>query len=442
MSKNSVILVGAIFLLIGFSSLQAEPPSLTTGKSADPAVIYLPGEGSPDEATVTLTVTGIGDPQIQTFPIDVVLVMDRSASMAGQTMNDAKVAAMYFCKLLDGELDQSSLVSFGTTATLDQELTPDHYLTIVAINGLEAGGNTAIGSGIYEAHTELTSSRHRPEAQPVMVLMSDGNHNAGPDPLAAADLAKSHGTIIYAIGLGAQVNEQLLMAIASDPDSEYYYYAPSSEDLDSIYGTVHEHISHLAAREVFAFEILAESIHYVPGSFSIDPIWVVGDSAAWELGALNIGDTWSVSFNITASDTGYLPVDDYPVAQATYLNFLGDPDSVPFPQAYVRVLPLTGVEEDLEKQGRAAFLRVRPNPFSSFSAIQYTLTRPAPVTLEIYNLAGELIRTLAAGLKPAGTYIVAWDTKDDSRIEVPAGVYLLRLKAGNSASTHKIVLLR
>jgi hypothetical protein len=444
MSKRQLILAGAVILLIGSSPLQADPPSLTTDKSVDPTVIYLRGTGIPDETTVTLTVTGIGDPQIETFPMDVVLVMDKSGSMAGQKMVDAQAAAIDFCFNLEIDFDQSSLVSFNDMASVNSGLTPDHNSTMIAILGLVPGGGTAIGFGIYVAQNELTSSRHRPGSEPVIVLMSDGDNNSGPDPVIEADIAKAQGTIIYTIGLGAGANETLLRAIASDPDSEFYFFAPSSADLDSIYGSIHEHLSNLAAMDVFATEILADSLEYVPGSFSIDPLSISGDTTVWDLGNMNIDDSWVVTFNITASDTGHLPVDDYPNAEATYINYVGEFDSVAFPQAYIDViLSTTGVEENVdERKAEEVSLKVNPNPFFFFPTIQYSLPKDTPVTLEIFNLAGVQIRTLVDELKPAGTYVVDWDTKDNSGKKMSSGVFFLRLKTGTLTSTHKMVLLR
>jgi uncharacterized protein YegL len=349
MNKIQGVLTGAVSLLIGVSSLQADPPSLTTDKSVDPTVINLQGTGFPDEATVTLSVTGIGDPQLELFPIDVILVMDKSGSMSGQLMDDAKAAAIYFVSLLDLVQDKSGLVSFNDIATLDQSLTSYHILTLEAISPLEAGGGTAIGSGIIVAQDELTSPRHRGNAGPVMVILSDGNNFTGPNPVTAANSAKAEGTIIYSIGLGPWVDEILMKEIASDPDSEFYFYAPTSEELDSIYGKVHEHLSYLAATEIMATEILAENIEYVPGSFSISPLSLSGDTVKWNLGSLYIGDNWAVTFNITAQDTGHLPVDDFPNAEVTYQNYLGSPERVSFPQAYIDVLLATGVEEELER---------------------------------------------------------------------------------------------
>jgi uncharacterized protein YegL len=341
------------------------PPSLSTFKSVDPTLIWLEGTGSPDEATVTLTVTA-GYFPVDTLPVDVVLVMDRSGSMAGQKMIDAKNAATYFCSLLISNYDQSGLASFNDTASLDQELTYDHSLTMAAIDSLVVGGGTKIGYGIREAQGELTSIRHRTGVVPVMVLLSDGV-DGGSNPRSEADIAKAQGTVIYSIGLGWGVDEQLLKDIASDPDSEYYYYAPTSSDLDSIFGRIHSHISsNVFATQTFFHEILAPNIHYVPGSFSVDPISVSGDTAVWDLGIMRIDESWAVTFNITASDTGHLPVDDYPNAEVNYINCLDMPENVPFPQAYIDVIaPTVGIEEEMViGEGDGVFLRTSPNPFS------------------------------------------------------------------------------
>jgi flagellar hook assembly protein FlgD len=64
------------------------------------------------------------------------------------------------------------------------------------------------------------------------------------------------------------------------------------------------------------------------------------------------------------------------------------------------------------------------------------------VTLEIFNLTGGLIRTLVSEWKPAGTYVLEWDSKDRTGKEVPSGVYLLKLKAGDLATTRKLILLK
>jgi uncharacterized protein YegL len=335
LSLLTVGLIAAVFA----SPLLADPPALQTGKTALPSVIYMPGFGSPNEASVTLTVTAVGDTQMLLFPLDIMLLIDKSTSMEGPSMDSAKAAAAHFCSLLDDTLDQSGLVSFNWWVTMDQALTTNHQLTIDAIMALTTGSGTAIGSAINRAQTELLSPRHRPQSKPIMILLSDGDNNAGPDPVAAAAAAKAQGTFIYAISLGTTLDTLTMKAIASDPDSVYYFHAPTFNALDSVYQKIHASFSVQAARNISANEILAGGFEYVPGSFSIAPVALWGDTAIWDLGNMDIGNAWTVSFNIAPNDTGHqVPVDDYPSARVDYTNYLGNPESVSFPQAYLDVM--------------------------------------------------------------------------------------------------------
>jgi hypothetical protein len=83
-----------------------------------------------------------------------------------------------------------------------------------------------------------------------------------------------------------------------------------------------------------------------------------------------------------------------------------------------------------------------PNPARSTTAISYQLQYPGHVSLRIYNVAGQLVRTLASGNKPAGCYTTRWDGRDQLGKPVAAGVYLYRLDAGSFAATNKLVVVR
>lgn len=78
-----------------------------------------------------------------------------------------------------------------------------------------------------------------------------------------------------------------------------------------------------------------------------------------------------------------------------------------------------------------------PNPFNSSTRISYSLAAPSEVTLTIFDLLGREIQILAAGKKPAGRYEVSFISTD-----LPSGVYLYRLRAGNQIETKRLILLR
>lgn len=83
-----------------------------------------------------------------------------------------------------------------------------------------------------------------------------------------------------------------------------------------------------------------------------------------------------------------------------------------------------------------------PNPFNPSTTIRFALPRAAEVTLTIYNLRGQLLRTLLAGPLAAGRYTVTWDGTSESGAAVPSGLYIYRLNAGDYVATKKMTLLK
>ncbi|MEK7461933.1 MAG: vWA domain-containing protein, partial [Patescibacteria group bacterium] len=191
-------------------------------------------------------------------PVDVALVMDRSGSMAflgttpPQPLTDVKSAARYFTDQLEGNT-LYSLISFANEATNPIDATLDAGLETIkkAINNIAiaaVGGvqNTNIGTGILAARDELNSARHRKDANKAVVLLTDGVPNLPiktgvqnyPETYAleAANLARQDGISIYTIGLGKDINTNLLRTLATTTTEAYF--APSADDLNSIYNQI------------------------------------------------------------------------------------------------------------------------------------------------------------------------------------------------------------
>jgi flagellar hook assembly protein FlgD len=64
------------------------------------------------------------------------------------------------------------------------------------------------------------------------------------------------------------------------------------------------------------------------------------------------------------------------------------------------------------------------------------------VSLKIYNIKGELVRTLIEEYKPAGYHTVTWDGKNEDGMEVSSGVYFYRMVSGDFSSTKKMVMIK
>ncbi len=83
-----------------------------------------------------------------------------------------------------------------------------------------------------------------------------------------------------------------------------------------------------------------------------------------------------------------------------------------------------------------------PNPFNPETSIRFQLPEAAEVTLNIYNLKGQLVRKLVNDRKQAGFHEITWNAKDNAGNNMPSGVYLYRIQAGAFTDVKKLTVLR
>ncbi|MCL5019908.1 MAG: C10 family peptidase [Patescibacteria group bacterium] len=84
-----------------------------------------------------------------------------------------------------------------------------------------------------------------------------------------------------------------------------------------------------------------------------------------------------------------------------------------------------------------------PNPFNPSTTIQLQIPENAQVLLTIYNITGQVIKTLFDGEKKAGFYNMVWDGTNNAGLKVSSGVYIYRLKTNKGfTQTRKMVLMK
>ena len=105
---------------------------------------------------------------------------------------------------------------------------------------------------------------------------------------------------------------------------------------------------------------------------------------------------------------------------------------------------LTAVETEVPGSIPLSYLlnQNSPNPFNAKTTIRFELPATSTVTLEVYNLAGQKVRTLVDGTKQAGRYSAVWDGKDEAGRDVASGIYLYRLQADDFIDIKRMVLLK
>ncbi len=121
-------------------------------------------------------------------------------------------------------------------------------------------------------------------------------------------------------------------------------------------------------------------------------------------------------------------------------------DSLPYLVIYSRPIKLevgTGIS-DLGDTDEATLLPTQtelfpnyPNPFNPETQISYHLAKAGKVELRIFNVNGQLVRTLVEGFQQAGKHQIVFSAAD-----LPSGVYFYQLKAGRFQQTRKMILMR
>lgn len=137
-----------------------------------------------------------------------------------------------------------------------------------------------------------------------------------------------------------------------------------------------------------------------------------------------VGPGDSVGINVVVNSSG-LPSGTY---YDTLYVFSDDPDENPYPIPVI--LHLVGIEE-AEKTTQApvvnALYHACPNPFKSKARISYSVAKESKIKLEVYNVAGQKVKTLINEKHGPGHYKTIWNGWDDKSRRVSAGVYFMRL---------------
>lgn len=212
--------------------------------------------GSSFQVRLSLT----AEPDIVSNPTDIVLILDRSGSMAGSALANLKNGAKAFIDIIDeatdgtqdGQIGSGSriaVVSFAETATADTQLITSVADLKAAVDALTAGGNTNHADAFTKASELLAGPSTN---APVMVMFTDGETTAGPDPSPIAAAARAAGATIYAIGLSGSggVDASALEDWASKPASAYVAITPDDAELEDLFENLARNISNPGATNV------------------------------------------------------------------------------------------------------------------------------------------------------------------------------------------------
>lgn len=191
--------------------------------------------------------------EIQTFGVDIMLVLDVSGTMAERDMMAGNraitrldAAKSVMAGFIEGRRsDRIGLIAFGSQSLTRCPLTIDYDLVSLALEEIaldlfpEEMRRTAIGNALATGVSRLWKSDARSK---IVVLLTDGANNAGNvAPLGAAEIAKSEDIRVYTIGFGSprrtDVDEEVLKQIAETTGGRFFR-STSLQDLKRVYALI------------------------------------------------------------------------------------------------------------------------------------------------------------------------------------------------------------
>jgi len=90
----------------------------------------------------------------------------------------------------------------------------------------------------------------------------------------------------------------------------------------------------------------------------------------------------------------------------------------------------------------AILLSAYPNPFNPSTTISFDLIKSESVSINIYNIKGQLIKSLANKVYDKGNHSIVWDGKDNNNINCGTGVYFYKMKTGRTTQTKKMMIIK
>ncbi|MBL0176470.1 MAG: VWA domain-containing protein [Ignavibacteria bacterium] len=315
-------------------------------------------------------------------PFTAMLVLDVSGSMAGAGIAGLKVASNALVDFLNPQDDEAGIISFSSTVTLRRNFTSDKSRLHATVDSLNATGATAVWDAAC-AGIQLLAAHQGKQSQAVVVMTDGGDNMSSKTPQDVALFALQHNKRVFTIALGTGPQTQHLQYIA-DTTGGLFFQTPSPNDLASIF----LQIASFARRGFDEY-----TVRYT----SPDPL-----AAEHTLGvAVTVCDTMAFG-SVTRKSLNALAVGG------------------------------------AERPSSAVLLRNYPNPLARSTVIEYTLPQGEhDVTLDLLDVSGRVVATVLRVRQQGGAHSADFDAGS-----LPAGVYLVRLRAGESVATTRMIVTK
>ena len=206
-------------------------------------------------------------PDIVNSPTDIVLILDKSGSMAGVPFESLKAGARAFIDIIDESTDGTKDGTIGSGSAIgivglihrygESPLTTSVSQLNFALDNMVAGGSTNHQAAFALVLSMMDFANGKAK---VMVMFTDGKTTSGFPPEPTAKLARDKGVLIYCIGLTGVggIDVTTLEQWASQPSASYVSIAPTPADLELIFAELAANISKPGATGIVVDETLED----------------------------------------------------------------------------------------------------------------------------------------------------------------------------------------
>ena len=216
---------------------------------------------------VKIGLTGFDLPSAEDrAPVNIAIVLDKSGSMSGKKIDRAKQAAIAAIDRLQSE-DIVSVIAYdaGVNVIVPATKLTDKTTVKQAIQGIHAGGSTALFAGVSKGAAEVRKFLDSQRVNRV-ILLSDGKANVGPDsPSDLGDLGESlqkEGISVSTMGLGLGYNEDLMVKLAEKSNGNHMFIEQADE-LITIFNAEFNDVLSVVAQEVSLKITLSDGVRPV-----------------------------------------------------------------------------------------------------------------------------------------------------------------------------------
>jgi Ca-activated chloride channel family protein len=414
------------------------------------------------------------------------LIIDRSGSMSGTKMDQAKNAAVFIVQNLN-EGDQFNLIDFDDVIT---SFRPTHVpytpqtrdSALIYINALYARNSTSISDAFATAVPQFTSAND--STANIIIFLTDGQPTAGITDITqlvqyvdGLITASEQKIFLFSFGIGSDVNKQLLtlLSLNNGGFADFLENDELYSQITDFYLTIRNPVlldSHISFTPSIVTQVFPDSLPnlYKGKQMIIAGRYSHGQPVQITLTGSAFGRSVSYSYSVQLADSSIVnyqfltkvwakqKIEALLVHYYALVSTSEEATSIKNQIVSYGIITTftsftsSGTGTEVKNNRNAANLHLTsfellgnyPNPFNPTTTIRIKVNSnfTGLVDIRVYNILGERVRTLHLQVRGNGIYNVAWDGHDDHGALLSSGMYIYAIDLQNTILVGKMTLLK